>query len=143
MSREPLRRVFTTTEEALLRITYLLAMAFDRSLYRKARRTDCARIPTGEGSICFQVPDIIRSLVTIAVETDGIYLRLLEAYVGMIRTRAAEGKSYVEELDAPVCRQFPSPLAHLAGEQTDNFEFQPITVPLIVSFKPIGVMDIP
>ena len=88
---------------------------------------------------------IIRPVVIIAVVADGIYLRLLEAHVSVTRTRTAEGKSHVEELDGPVCRQFPSPLAHRAREQTADFEFQPITVPLIVGVKAarIGVMDIP
>ena len=112
-------------------------------IHRKARGVECARILTCEVSIRVQIPGIIPPVVSIVVVADGIYLRLFEAHVSVTRTRTAEGKSHVEELDSPVCRQFPSPLAHHAREQTANFEFQPITVPLIVGFKPIGVMDIP
>ena len=86
---------------------------------------ECARILTCEVSIRVQIPGIIRPVVSIAVVADGIYLRLLEAHVGVTRTPAAEGKSHVEELDGPVCRQFPSPLAHHAREQTANFESSP------------------
>ena len=106
-----------------------------------------AGILTGEIPIRVVVLVIVPPVVTIAILADGVCLRFLEAYVGSSGTPAAECKSYMEELDANFWRLFPSPLTHHARPQIGDFEFLPITVPLIVGLKLrseiTGIVDIP
>ena len=101
---------------------------------------ECARILTGDVSIRLVELGCIRPIVTIAVVADGIYLRRLEAYLRAARaTIAAEIPSYVEDLHTTPGQLFPGSLANIAqaGTRIDigDFEFLPITVPLIIGFK--------
>ena len=53
----------------------------------------------------------------------------------------------MEELDGSACRLCIGSLAHRARRYPGDFEFQPITVPLIVSLIPLlramEVVDVP
>src|SRR4029450_1718947 len=115
------------------------SLQHQRRVYGKTRRMECARILTGDVSIRLKELGIIRPIVTIAVVADGIYFVCLEGFLRAVRaTIAAEVPSYVEELHTTPGHLFPGPLANIAqaGTRIDigDFEFLPITVPLIIGF---------
>ena len=84
-------------------------------------------------------------MVCVAVGADSICLRLLE--VSGQQPVRIEIPSYVEELDGSACRLFKGPLAYRARCQGSDFEFQPISVPLIERLKqllcPMKIVDFP
>ncbi len=102
-------------------------------MHRKACCPECARILIEEVSTRVVVLYVVRALVSVAVVADGICLRLLE--VSGQRPVLIEIPSYVEEQNSSACRLFEGPLAYRARCQGSDFEFQPISVPLIERLK--------
>lgn len=69
-------------------------------------------------------------IVTIAIETDGVCFGLNEAYAPWW---AAVGPSYMVEVHH-IGHLFPRPDAQRPRGKVGRFEFQPVPVPLLVSF---------
>ena len=98
--REPLRRVFTTTEEAVLCTSYLLSLV----LFASKKLL------------------IISAVEAIAVDADRIQVPQLEPYA-LWGTRNTTGcPSHVEELDGPAFCVFPSPHTYPRGK-VGGFDF--------------------
>src|ERR1700730_12939812 len=98
----------------------------------KARRMKRAFVLVQEVSIHIVVLYVPRATICVALLADGKCLRLLE--VSGQRPVLIEVPSYVEELDG-ASRLFEGSLAFRARCQVSDFEFLPITVPLIERLK--------
>ena len=73
-NREPLRRFFANTEEALRKSSYLLAIGFDSAklIHRKTRCMDRAHVLGDEISIRVEKLLVIGAVEAIAVDADRI-----------------------------------------------------------------------
>ena len=108
----------------------------------------CARVREHSNHVSVRVVErlIVGPVKTIAVKADGDCFRQHEA-VGP--RRVALGKSYVVEAYHIGCHLLPSAHAYSRCE-AGSFDFQPVAVPLLVSFKwrqrvasTTGICDIP
>ena len=73
-------------------------------------------------------------VVTIVVRVDRVCLRLHEAHGGWETRDTTRGPSHMVEAHHIECYLFPRPNAQRAREKVGGFEFQAVTVPLLISF---------
>lgn len=104
-----------------------------RSVDGKARDRLCASGLKEEVSVQFVELLVEGARVSVAVLADGICLRLID--VTGERSVGVEGIGDVEEVNGAVRHLFVDSLADRARSDGIHFEFQPITVPLIVGLE--------